>query len=61
MGRIFKGTKGSNSPFAGAAAMLSAFGFVVGPFVYFGHEKAWDTYGSRRAGEKTRPVRAEIR
>jgi uncharacterized membrane protein len=26
------------------AALLSAFGFVVGPFVYFGHEKAWDYY-----------------
>jgi uncharacterized membrane protein len=24
------------------AAGLSAFGFVVGPFVYFGHEKVWD-------------------
>jgi uncharacterized membrane protein len=24
------------------AAGLSAFGFVVGPFVYYGHEKAWD-------------------
>lgn len=28
------------------AVKLSAFGFVVGPFVYFGHEKAWDYYGS---------------
>jgi uncharacterized membrane protein len=36
------------------AATLSAFGFVVGPFVYFGHEKAWDYYSSRRAREKTR-------
>jgi uncharacterized membrane protein len=26
------------------AAGLSAFGFVVGPFVYFGHEKAWDHF-----------------
>ena len=24
------------------AAGLSAFGFVVGPFVYFGHERVWD-------------------
>lgn len=30
-----------------AAAGLSAFAFVVGPFVYLGHEKAWDYYGSR--------------
>ena len=29
------------------AAGLSAFGFVVGPFVYYGHEKAWDYYLSR--------------
>ncbi len=28
------------------AAGLSAFGFVVGPFVYLGHEWAWDYYGS---------------
>ena len=26
------------------AAGLTAFGFVVGPFVYFGHEMAWDYY-----------------
>ncbi|WP_158921999.1 DUF2061 domain-containing protein [Acidisphaera sp. S103] len=28
------------------AAGLSAFGLVVGPFVYLGHEMAWDYYGS---------------
>jgi hypothetical protein len=28
------------------AAALSAFGFVVSPFVYFGHEMAWDYFGS---------------
>jgi uncharacterized membrane protein len=28
------------------AAGLSAFGFVVGPFVYWGHEKAWERYTS---------------
>ena len=28
------------------AVTLSAFGFVVGPFVYLGHEMAWDYYGS---------------
>jgi uncharacterized membrane protein len=28
------------------AAGLSAFAFVVGPFVYLGHEKVWDYYGS---------------
>jgi uncharacterized membrane protein len=31
------------------AAGLSAFAFVVGPFVYLGHEKAWDYFGSRGA------------
>jgi uncharacterized membrane protein len=32
-----------------ATAMgLSAFGFVVGPFVYLGHEMAWDYCGSPR-------------
>jgi uncharacterized membrane protein len=32
------------------AAGLSAFAFVVGPFVYLGHEKLWDYYtGPRRA------------
>jgi uncharacterized membrane protein len=30
------------------AVALSAFGFVLGPFVYLGHEMAWDHYGSRR-------------
>jgi uncharacterized membrane protein len=28
---------------------LTAFGFVLGPFVYFGHEKVWDYYTSRKA------------
>ena len=31
------------------AAGLSAFAFVVGPFVYLGHEKAWDYYSSPKA------------
>lgn len=30
------------------AAVLAAFGFVVGPFVYLGHEMAWDYYSSPR-------------
>jgi uncharacterized membrane protein len=30
------------------AAGLSAFGFVVGPFVYFGHERVWDYFGAPR-------------
>jgi uncharacterized membrane protein len=28
------------------AATLSASGFILGPFVYLGHEMAWDYYGS---------------
>jgi len=28
------------------AAKLTAIGFVVGPFVYFGHEKVWEYFGS---------------
>jgi len=30
------------------AVLLSAFGFVLGPFVYLGHEKAWDYYDPPR-------------
>jgi uncharacterized membrane protein len=32
------------------AASLSAFAFVVGPFVYLGHEKIWDYYSSSGEG-----------
>jgi uncharacterized membrane protein len=31
------------------AVGLSAFAFVVGPFVYIGHEKLWDYYGGGSA------------
>jgi uncharacterized membrane protein len=30
------------------AAGLSAFGFVLGPFVYYGHEWLWDRYGAAK-------------
>ncbi|CAO3363093.1 DUF2061 domain-containing protein [Azospirillum melinis] len=30
---------------AASAAALSAFGFVIGPFVYLGHEMAWSYFG----------------
>jgi uncharacterized membrane protein len=33
------------------AAGLSAFAFVVGPFVYFGHERVWDYFSA--PGERT--------
>ena len=41
------------------AATLSAFGFIVGPFVYLGHEMAWDYYGSprKRAIDPSTPTR----
>ena len=35
----------------GTAALLSSFGFFLGPFVYYGHELAWERYGSKNAGE----------
>jgi uncharacterized membrane protein len=30
------------------AAKLTAIGFVIGPFIYLGHERVWDHYGSPR-------------
>ena len=32
---------------AATAAALAAFGFVLGPFVYLGHEVLWDYYTAR--------------
>jgi uncharacterized membrane protein len=40
-----------------SAVILSATGFILGPFVYFGHEKAWEYFGARAldvAGEPKR-------
>ena len=34
-----------------AAVGLSAFAFVIGPFVYWGHEKAWDHFGERKQAD----------
>src|SRR5215831_11436251 len=31
---------------AATAAALTAFGFVLGPFVYLGHEMLWDYYSA---------------
>jgi uncharacterized membrane protein len=36
------------------AAILSSTGFVLGPFVYYGHEKAWDYFSNR--GEQLREI-----
>jgi uncharacterized membrane protein len=38
------------------AVALSAFGFVLGPFVYLGHEMAWDYYGSPAARTPDTPT-----
>jgi uncharacterized membrane protein len=42
------------------AATLSAFGFVVGPFIYLGHEIAWDYYGSPREGALDLPTLTKL-
>jgi uncharacterized membrane protein len=34
----------------GSALILSASGIILGPFVYYGHEKAWEYFSSRREG-----------
>jgi uncharacterized membrane protein len=34
----------------GSALILSASGFILGPFVYFGHEKAWDYFSTPQEG-----------
>ena len=41
------------------AVVLSASGFILGPFVYLGHEMVWDYYGSpgARAPEPQAPIR----
>jgi uncharacterized membrane protein len=38
------------------AAGLSAFAFVVGPFVYIGHEKLWDYYSAPKKAEPEEPT-----
>jgi uncharacterized membrane protein len=30
------------------AVILSSSGFILGPFVYYGHEKAWDYFGPKK-------------
>ncbi len=42
------------------AAILSAFGFVLGPFVYLGHEMAWDRYGSPKELARDPPMTAAL-
>jgi uncharacterized membrane protein len=38
-----------------SAVLLSATGFVLGPFVYYGHEKAWDDFGRLPSAMKLLP------
>jgi uncharacterized membrane protein len=40
------------------AAGLSAFGFFLGPFVYFGHEKLWDYFAAPNAALLEQPTLA---
>jgi uncharacterized membrane protein len=42
-----------------SAAVLTAFGFVVGPFVYLGHEMLWD-YFTTRESNRLEPQPAPI-
>jgi uncharacterized membrane protein len=39
----------------GQAAILSATGFVFGPFIYYGHEKAWEYFGGAASDVATEP------
>jgi uncharacterized membrane protein len=31
------------------AMVLSSSGFILGPFAYYGHEKAWDYFAPKQA------------
>jgi uncharacterized membrane protein len=44
------------------AAGLSAFGLVLGPFVYFGHEWAWDRFDppKERSFEPSWPLKLAL-
>lgn len=43
-----------------AAFALSATGLILGPFVYFGHEKAWEYFGSGDAPAPDLPVKTNL-
>ncbi|HTJ03353.1 MAG TPA: DUF2061 domain-containing protein [Methylovirgula sp.] len=34
-----------------AAFVLTGFALVISPFIYYGHEKAWDYFGGRQSGD----------
>jgi uncharacterized membrane protein len=37
------------------AVVLSSSGFILGPFVYYGHEKAWDYFGPKKSADLPPP------
>jgi hypothetical protein len=39
---------------------LSATGLILGPFVYFGHEKAWEYFTSAGASVLDPPVETNL-
>jgi len=41
----------------GSALILSASGFILGPFVYFGHEKAWEYFSEVPEGSDLPPLK----
>jgi uncharacterized membrane protein len=41
----------------GSALILSASGFILGPFVYFGHEKAWEYFSKPPEGSDLPPLK----
>jgi uncharacterized membrane protein len=41
----------------GTALILSASGFILGPFVYFGHEKAWEYFSKPPEGSDLPPLK----
>jgi uncharacterized membrane protein len=38
------------------AVILSSSGFILGPFVYYGHEKAWDYFAPKKSVEQPAPL-----
>jgi uncharacterized membrane protein len=38
------------------AVILSSSGFILGPFVYYGHEKAWDYFAPKKEAQPPAPL-----
>ena len=43
-----------------AGQVLSATGFVLGSFVYVGHEKVWEYFGEHDAPGRDLPLHARL-